>query len=324
MVGTPFGISFALRRIKDRAPGRKGMNLSIEEAIEKIAGDKSSGAAQLAAMGLDLMAGACAAPGSALPGIREMAGRIDGLRSSMAAPGNWALMFYAELRERLKTTPGSGMAEIGAAIAASLKERLASHAGRMAEAARTLLEGAGCVMTLSYSSSIEEVLKKAAPEGCRIIVAESRPLLEGRRLIERLKEAGREARCITDAEVGLFMREADALLLGADTICRDAALVNKTGSFPAALAARRFEKPCAAVADTFKISGRLSSGEVTLEKGPGDEVWPEAPGISDNVYFETVPADLITCFVTEKGILGHHLIREEAERWRRLWESGGA
>jgi translation initiation factor 2B subunit (eIF-2B alpha/beta/delta family) len=283
-------------------------------------------------LGLDLMAEACAAVSdnqkdnqavAPPPEILEMVRRIDGLRPSMAAPGNWALMFYADLRERLKSEPASRLGALGREIADSMKARLASHAGRMAGAAGTVLRDAERAITLSYSSSVEEALKTAAPEGCEIIVAESRPLLEGRRTVEQLREAGREARCVTDAEVGLFMREADALLIGADTICRDTAAVNKVGSLPAALAARRFGKPCAVVADTFKISGRLTAADVVLERGPGEEVWPGSGDICENVIFETVPGDLITCYVTEKGIIAHHQIREEAERWRRLWEGAG-
>jgi translation initiation factor 2B subunit (eIF-2B alpha/beta/delta family) len=307
---------------------------SIERAIEEIASDKTHGAAQLAGMGLDLMARACAAAtdtattttgaaDEALAGIARLARRIDGRRPSMAAPGNWALIFLAELRERLKSAPGGNMEAAGRELAEALKARLSSHAGRMADAARPMLAGAGAILTLSDSSSVEEVIKTAAPAACTIFAAESRPLLEGRRLIERLRESGRDARCVTDAGVGLIMREADVLLLGADTICRDAAIVNKTGSLPAALAARRFGKPCAAAADTFKISGRVSSDDAVLERGPGGEVWPEAPEICENTVFETVPADLITCFITEKGILAHHLIREEAKRWRRIWERSG-
>ncbi len=306
---------------------------AIERADLKIAVDKSSGAAQLAVLGLDLMAETCAAvsvnqtdnqAADPLPEILNMVRRIDGLRPSMAAPGNWVLMFYAGFRERLKSEPISepgGLGALGLEIADSMKARIASHAGRMAGAAGTILRDAERVITLSYSSSVEEALKTAAPEGCEIIVAESRPLLEGRRTVERLRGAGREARCVTDAEVGLFMREADALLIGADTICRDTAAVNKVGSLPAALAARRFGKPCAVISDIFKISGRLTAADVVLERGPGEEVWPGSGDICENVTFETIPGDLITCYVTERGIIAHHLIREDAERWRKLWET---
>ncbi len=117
------------------------------------------------------------------------------------------------------------------------------------------------------------------------------------------------------------MREADILLLGTDTICSDLAVVNKAGSLPAALAAHHHEKPCAAVADTFKISGWVSSEEIVLEEGPGGEIWEAEPAICANVYFESVPAGLITCYLTEKGILAHHQIREEAARWRRIREA---
>ena len=56
-------------------------------------------------------------------------------------------------------------------------------------------------------------------------MAESRPLYEGRELTARLLDAGLCAACITDAQIGAFMRGAQTLLLGADTICADLAVV---------------------------------------------------------------------------------------------------
>ncbi len=302
------------------------MDSEIERMIGEIKADKSHGSVQLAARGIELLARACgvfsgASSGDALPQIANLVRRIRSLRPSMAAPGNWALIFYTELRERLRANAEGTLETAGGEIAASLLDRLDANAERMAEAAKPLLRKATGIMTLSYSSSIERVILTASPPSCRITVAESRPLLEGRNMLRRLREGGREVRCITDAEIGLFMREADILLLGADTVCSDLAVVNKTGSFPAALAARHFEKPCTAAADTFKISGLISSEKIVLEEGPGEEIWEEESAISTNVYFESVPAGLITCYLTEKGILSHHQIREEAARWKRVWEA---
>ncbi|MBI3128490.1 MAG: hypothetical protein HYZ11_12865 [Candidatus Tectomicrobia bacterium] len=296
---------------------------SIEQELEAIRADRRSGAARLAERALELLGLASApspgeSPGALLPRVASLARRIRGLRPSMAAPGNWATAFLLDLRERLASSPDPP--DAGRAAAEALLARLRGHPARVAGAAKAILEGRRALLTLSHSSTVEAVLLQAALADCLVIVAESRPLLEGRALIRRLLEAGRPVRLVTDAQIALAMREADLLLLGADTLCRDGAAVNKTGSHPAALAADAMGKPCAVLADTFKVSGELSSGDIPLEEGGGEEVWEEAPGLCRNVYFEPVPAGLITFYVTEKGVLSHREIREEAGRWRRLAE----
>jgi len=283
---------------------------SIEQELEAIRADRRSGAARLAERALELLDRASApssgeSPGALLPRVASLARRIRGLRPSMAAPGNWATAFLLDLRERLASSPDPPDAGRAAAEA-----RLRGHPARVAGAAKAILEGRRALLTLSHSSTVEAVLLQAALADCLVIVAESR----------RLLEAGRPVRLVTDAQIALAMREADLLLLGADTLCRDGAAVNKAGSHPAALAADAMGKPCAVLADTFKVSGELSSGDIPLEEGGGEEVWEEAPGLCRNVYFEPVPAGLITFYVTEKGVLSHREIREEAGRWRRLAE----
>jgi len=69
------------------------MEPSIERVVEKIASDKTHGAAQLVAMSLELMACGCAStsgmkPDEALEEIAGLTRQIDDLRPSMAAPGN--------------------------------------------------------------------------------------------------------------------------------------------------------------------------------------------------------------------------------------------
>ncbi|MEK6708959.1 MAG: hypothetical protein AABZ64_00105, partial [Nitrospinota bacterium] len=226
----------------------------IERELAAIQADRESGSAQLAERALALLGQACALAGgeppeALLPGIASLVRRIRTLRPAMAAPGNWALAFLLDLRGRLRASPPPSPPEAGRAAAGALRERLRGHTVRLAEAARPILGGKRALLTLSHSSTVEAALLQAAPPDCLVIVAESRPLLEGRQLLRRLREGGRPVRCITDAQIALAMREADLLLLGADAICSDLAAVNKAGSHLAALAARSRGKPCAVLAD---------------------------------------------------------------------------
>lgn len=151
----------------------------------------------------------------------------------------------------------------------------------------------------------------------RVIVCESRPLFEGVAMAGALH--GDDIQVITDAQAAVFVREVDAVLLGAD--CMHAHGVdNKVGSHLLALAAREAGVPVFALADLVgKVSpGPLASlvhplpplgGSVVEEMG-ADEVtsaWPSSRGHTTtvrNIYFESTPWSLVR-LITEEGLLPH-------------------
>ena len=300
---------------------------SLDEALARIRDDREHGAAQLAEAGLRLIGRVCgerarAGADTLLADAATLVGRIAALRPSMASPGNWAATYYAALRERL-ANPGTDPAQACDEVLADLLARQAALRDALVAAARPVLAAARGVLTLSYSSTIEAVLAEAIAPDCLVVVAESRPLLEGRKLCGRLEAAGRRVRCITDAQIGLALADLDTVLIGADAVLADLAVVNKAGSLLAALAARERGTRCHVAADTFKIDPRATAAEATLEAMDGGEVWPERAEICINVYFETVPADLIGLYLTEKGALTAPDMLGEVDAWRALWRTPG-
>lgn len=299
----------------------------IEDALAGIAADHDRGAAELADDGLRLLAQALgdsrAPSGEAL--LAEAAGlvrRLAELRPSMAGLGNWAVAYYAALRERLAVAK-TVEPKLCDTVLAELLDRKAAQRDALVAAACPVLAGAGCIVTLSHSSTVEAVLADAAPQHCRIVVAESRPRLEGRRLCAALEAAGRRVRCITDAQIGLALDGADMALFGADAVLADLGVVNKTGSLFAALAARAAGKPCYVACDGFKIDPRHTSHDARLEAMEGGEVWPERAEICDNVYFEIVPGAYVDLYLTEKGALDAAAMRDEIAARAALWRDAG-
>jgi len=152
----------------------------------------------------------------------------------------------------------------------------------------------------------------------RVVIGEGRPRLEGRRLALAIEGNVPEVELITDGGLAHFAARVDHVILGADSICADGSAVNKTGSLATALGAKAAGVPCLIVADSYKLDPRHTAATIPLEEMAAEEVWSERPEMCRNVYFEPVPARLITAYVSEVGVSSMAQLAPEFERWRKL------
>lgn len=171
----------------------------------------------------------------------------------------------------------------------------AARAARSLGASRT-------VMTHSFSSTVLEACRLLKDQGLRMIVTEARPLEEGRRLAERLAAWRVPTLYITDAQMGLFVARADAVLVGADSVLADGSVVNKVGTYPLALVAREFEVPFYVCCESFKRRDAGDPPPELEEMSPAELGVPDWPGVTvRNVYFDITPARLVTAWIDEAG-----------------------
>lgn len=159
------------------------------------------------------------------------------------------------------------------------------------------------VLSHSYSSAVAKALITARRQGksFSVICTESRPVLEGRSLALELSEAGIPVRFITDAAVGLFMAEADVVMVGADNVSQKG-LVNKIGTFPLTVTAQAMGIDVYGLCTTLKfIPGNLVLPPQTQRSG--DEIWDSCPGKIEavNLYFDVTPLKYVTGIITENG-----------------------
>jgi translation initiation factor eIF-2B subunit delta len=283
------------------------MRQEIAAAVKRIREDREHGARQLALEALQSLAEVAA--GAEDSELREWARALVLARPMMAAIENAMALAW----ERCQATgdPAQGVAE---AI-----ERLESAADGMTAAARGVIPR-DTLITLTYSSAVIEVLSRLRPR--RVIVSESRPLYEGQRTARALAGQGISLTLITEAQMALFVREAEAVVVGADSVQPDGSLVNKVGTHLLALAARAEKVPVYVLADTLKVAAPSQPKRFAAEEGKRQEVsrqrWLEVR----NVYFEVTPARLVTAYVTEEGVRKPSEVRRyalEAERrWRAL------
>ncbi len=112
--------------------------------------------------------------------------------------------------------------------------------------------------------------------------------------------------------MGAYISRAALVLVGADSIRPDGAVVNKIGTYALALAARDVGIPFYAACETLKIAA--SSFPLAFEEMDPAEILADAiPGVTmHNPYFDLTPARLVSGIVTERGRLSTGDIEREA------------
>jgi translation initiation factor 2B subunit (eIF-2B alpha/beta/delta family) len=299
----------------------------IEAKIQLVITDRRHGAAQLASMAVRVLMDVCR--GSQAIDVQSLslqlkgtAAKLANARPSMASIRNWCSVFARRFEQIAALgTPLEEARRRGLLLGEELLAQQQKFIRQQVEVAKPLLMQCKAVVTLSYSSTVEEILKHALPPACRVTIAESRPLMEGRRLFERLLDGVNEVRMITDAQIGLAIPAAEVVVVGADSLLSDLAVVNKTGTYLAGLVAKASERDFFVATDTYKINATMDSDDCVLEVKSGREVWPRYANQCHNVYFDITPSRLVTGFLSEEGLLGPTEMMAHVQRWRRLAET---
>lgn len=295
-----------LKRGPPLVKGLMGTSAETERLVASIMDDRVHGADWISTRALKAMreiadSTRAGTVDELLRALRDAAIRIAASRPSMAPITNNLARLMHELPQGV-----DDLESLRRGVTIKVLELIGAQRRRKAEAvgnAAEILEEHEVIITLSDSSTVMEVL--SSPQGHRVIVAESRPLLEGRRMAADLAEGGIDVTLIVDAAVASFADEADAALTGADSVLEDGSFVNKVGTRNLALAAADSGIPLYVVCDSFKLDVRGLLGEpaVLVEREP-EEVASGLAGVEvRNPYFEVTPGHLVTGFITEEGLV---------------------
>ena len=174
---------------------------------------------------------------------------------------------------------------------------------------RRIKDGA-TIMTHCNSSAALECIKVAHKSGKKIKVyaTESRPWRQGILTVNELAKEGIDVTLIIDGAVRSVMKKIDIVMVGADTITSNGAVINKIGTSQLALAANESNVPFVVCSETYKISPQTLFGDmVTIEERDIGEIIKKGE-ISNNVkvfnpVFDSTPAKYIDAIVTETGIV---------------------
>ncbi|MBK9951088.1 MAG: translation initiation factor eIF-2B [Candidatus Competibacteraceae bacterium] len=283
----------------------------FNQKITEVREDRIQGASELARCCLAILAQAARElPAGSVAEWRKhllqlSAGLIE-TRPSMTPVGNllrrWNDGLAVDARLNLPVARRSAAGRAEGLIESSQRAvaGCAAHAARLLGSGRT-------VMTHSFSSTVLESCRLLKDAGLRMIVTESRPLEEGRRLAEQLADWKVPTVYITDAQMGLFVAQADAVLVGADSVLADGAVLNKAGTYLLALAAREQGVPFYVCCESFKRRAASDPPVVPEEMAATELGVPLWPGVTvRNVYFEMTPARLVSAWIDETGVRQSH------------------
>jgi translation initiation factor 2B subunit (eIF-2B alpha/beta/delta family) len=275
----------------DRTSGSGAVAAGFLDALERWLGaDRSASSAALRGVLLAWLRDAQAAqPTMAL--VHQFAARALAIADTAVARGDSPL----DLRRSLAESCEREREDLAAAIR-----------GAAVLAAALVTQSEPWIATVSASAGVTAAVREMQRLGRRprLLVAESRPRFEGRGQAAALAAEGIPAWLVADAALPMLLQQAACVLIGADAITEHG-VINKVGSYVAALAAREHGVPVYAVGVRRKLLPAGTPALAILEMPPG-ELWDAAPeGVRPrNVYFELVPAALLRGVVVEDAVLG--------------------
>lgn len=272
----------------------------VAPSLEGIRNDRRHGSAYISLRALEVLRDRAAVTHSA-PDLRDLAVRLIESRSSMAAVRNRI--------NRVMDRAGNGL-PAARQVHDVLREAVENDRRAAARAADRVV--GRTVLTLSRSGTVVSALADARP---RVLISRSWPGGEGAGVAEELASRGCDVTLFADASMA-SISDFDVVLVGADTILPDGSLINKTGTYLAALVARERSMPFYAASSIDKI---LTAGEPEIEEAPASAIYDgEAPFGLIRALLERTPAHLVTGYMTERGVLAPSDISDVAKDLRAM------
>jgi translation initiation factor eIF-2B subunit delta len=270
---------------------------SLEELLRQIREDNSSGAAQLAHKGAQLLLDVLNEEKD--EEIIALGRALIDAQPSMAPMINLVNQLFAAI-DALEDQ--QSIKKKGIAAVQGFLDNLIAGPEKIKRYGLALLKHKRKAITHSYSSTVLDVLGHA--EGIEVICPEARPLLEGLRTAQELGERGIRTRIVVDSAAPSLIGECDVVIVGADAVTPEG-VVNKIGTYALALAAREQKIPFYVLAGTEKFLPPPFSQALRIEEKDPKEVTQEAIPHSrvQNRYFDITPLDLITGVVTQEGVI---------------------
>jgi len=154
-------------------------------------------------------------------------------------------------------------------IDAYIQERIEFADRAISENASTKIVDGDVILTFAKSDVVESILINAAtsrdqPRNFRVICVDSRPMLEGRELVQSLTSAGIECTyTLLNSLSYVMMGEVTKVFLGAAALMSDGSILSRVGTACVALMAHSNNIPVLFCCESYKISTRVQLESIT-------------------------------------------------------------
>ena len=144
----------------------------------------------------------------------------------------------------------------------------------------------------------------------RVIATETRPKFQGYITARQLAKEGIDVVLIPDSAVRLAMKWVDKVVVGADTVTANGAVINKVGTSQIALTAKEARVRVFVAAETYKFSPITVLGELVVIEGRDPSEILDLETLRQytllkvrNPAFDVTPPGYIDAIVTELGVI---------------------
>ena len=295
----------------------------LADAIRKlkVRGAPALGVAAAYGLGLAALSSQASDLSSFLADVESAASLLRGTRPTAVNLG-WALDTVLAEARRASDTAGAREAVFATACRIerdneSANTRMGEHGAQLLRDGMNVLThcNAGPLAACGIGSALGVIYTAhRRGKGLHVWVDETRPLLQGARLTAwELARWGVPGTLIADNMAASLMRagRVDAVLVGADRIASNGDVANKIGTYALAVLAHAHNIPFYVAAPTSTIDLNIQTGDhIQIEERHRDEVTnhggicfaPEGVAVY-NPAFDVTPNHLVSCIITESGIL---------------------
>ncbi|WP_337861979.1 translation initiation factor eIF-2B subunit [Nitrososphaera sp.] len=277
--------------------------VTLERAVREIESVRVQGAKQIAVYGLQFLRQVALEQGFD-ERFDKIADRLRKVRPTAVVLHNCIEMIKQE--RKLSTID-----RLMAYLSEESSEKIAKHSDRVLRSGMT-------VMTHCHSGEALQFLKHGHGRHGKklsVIATETKPLEQGIKTAKELTQARIPVTLILDNAVGFFMKDVDAVVVGADALRREG-VVNKIGTSLLAFSAKHYHKPFYVVANALKVDRRK---DFSIEERPAMEVYRQITtakrkslhGIKiRNPAFDVTPWEYVTAVITDEGVMKPSQMKE--------------
>ena len=181
---------------------------------------------------------------------------------------------------------------------------------RLGKVGANRLRDGDVIMTHCHSTDALACVEAAIKQGKELsaIVKETRPRNQGLITAKQLRQWGIPVTLIVDNAASRYLPDVDQVLVGADSIAADGAVINKIGTRGLSIEAREHNVNVMVAAQSIKLDPATLAGHaVDIEMREESEVIDRADRAEigdvsvENPAFDVTPARYVDAIVTEHG-----------------------